>query len=170
MLSSLDQVCPQGLVEEFSILFRQILSCLFRIYINTHAWTIPDLDQAVLHDRVRQPFDNVIPPCGISTRILECNEVVRQSRAHLHQSGQSQQSVARAVRRNHNAVQISELSNPFQLGDTTDIAWVGTYNAYCVALDEVLEVLTQIDLLSGVNGCGRRACQFAIDVGIDIGM
>jgi hypothetical protein len=72
------------------------------------------------------------------------------------------------VWRHHHTVQIGELRDPFQLGDPTDIARVGADDANSVALDQFLEVLSKVDLLTGVNRCRGRARQLAIDVGIDV--
>src|SRR5215213_8328322 len=64
-------------------------------------------------------------------------------------------------------MQVGVFRDPFQLGDSPDVAWIGTDDVDGVPLDEILEVLAEIDLLAGVDR-GRRALRdVAVHVGVD---
>ncbi len=127
------------------------------------------VDHAVLHDRLGQPLDDVVPPGRIADRIFEGDEVVRQGRADLNEGRKARKAVRGAVRGDQDAVQVGIFGNPFQLGDAADVAGVGADDVDGVAFDQVLEVLAQVDLLAGVDRRRGAARDLAIDVGIDEG-
>src|ERR1019366_5174835 len=80
-------------VEEAAILFREArLGCL-HTEGHTEARAVPDIDEALLHDRVRQPVDDVIPPLRLAHRILERNIVLRQGGRQMHMRGQPDQPI-----------------------------------------------------------------------------
>ena len=67
-------------VEEVTILVRQVrLSCR-NIERDTETRPVPNVDEAIFDDRVRQSVDNLIPPLRLAHRILEGDIVLRQAR------------------------------------------------------------------------------------------
>ena len=141
----------------------------FGVELDAHAGAVPDLDLAVAHDRVGQAVDDVVPPGGITRGVFEGYEIAGQRGADLDQGGEAEQAVAGAVRGHHDAVQVGVLGDPFQLGDAADVAGVGADDVDGVALDQLLEVLPEVDLLAGVDGGGGGAGEVAVDVGVDVG-
>src|SRR6516164_9754370 len=93
-------------IEEPGVFLCQIASRPLRIELDAHAGAVPDLDHAVLDDRLRQAVDDVVPPGGIADRIFEGNEIVRQGRRDLDQRGETEEAVAGAVRRDHDTVEV----------------------------------------------------------------
>ena len=79
--------CPSGescpslaalSVEEGGVLRSEIDFRLLGDQIDAQARAVPDRDVAVLHDRVRQPLHDLVPPVRPPDGILEGDEVVRQ--------------------------------------------------------------------------------------------
>ena len=52
------------------------MSCGFFVEFNSHAGRVPHRDESVLNDGVWQPFDYIIPPFGISDRILKSDIIL----------------------------------------------------------------------------------------------
>src|SRR4051812_9036780 len=67
---------------------------------------------------------------------------------------ESYQSIENSMGSDKDAVEISIFGNPLQLRDSADIFRVRADNIDRLFLDEVLEVLPQVYLLSGVNRDG----------------
>ena len=65
--------------------------------------------------------------------------------------GQPDQPVENPMRSHQDAVQIGVFRDPLQLRYPADIFRVGADNIDSLFLDEILEVLSEIDLFSGVN-------------------
>src|SRR3712207_4249837 len=72
------------------------------------------------------------------------------------------------MRRNQHTVEISVLSDPLQLGNSSNVAWVGADNANCSRLNELAKVLAQVDLLAGVDRRRGGAGNLAVEVGGDV--
>ena len=127
--------------------------CLGRldVELHAHAGPVPDVDEAVLDDRIGQAVDDLVPPVWTADRIFEGDVVLRQGGRDLDQGGQAEQSIAGAVRRHQDAVQIGVLGDPFELGDAADIAGIGSDDVDRLRLDQIFEVLAQVDLLAGVD-------------------
>ena len=142
---------PAKSIEEAGVLFREVAPRLCGDDVDAHPRAVPDVDEAVLHDRVGQALDDVVPPGRVADRVLEGDEVVRQGGRDLDQRRQAEQAVADAMRGHQDAVQVGVLGDPLQLGDAADIARVRPDDVDGVALDQLLEVLAEIDLLAGVD-------------------
>jgi hypothetical protein len=65
--------------------------------------------------------------------------------------GEPDEPVENPVRSNEDAVKIGVFRDPLQLRYPADIFRVGADNIDSLFLDEILEVLSEIDLFSGVN-------------------
>ena len=66
-------------------------------------------------------------------------------------------------------VQVGIFGDPFEFRDAADIARVGADHIDRVAFDQRLEILAEIDLLTGVDRRRRRLPELAVDIGIDEG-
>ncbi len=71
---------------------------------HTQTRSVPDVDEALLHDRIGQAFDDVVPPLGLAERVLERDVVLRQRGGHMNVGGESDQAVEDAMRRDQDAV------------------------------------------------------------------
>src|SRR5580704_11904782 len=67
-----------ALVEEVTILVCQVRFRGLDIEDHTETGPVPDVDKTMFDDRVRQAFDNVVPPIRLAKRILEGDVVLRQ--------------------------------------------------------------------------------------------
>ena len=105
----------------------------------------------LFHDRVRQALDNVIPPLRLAHRILEGDVVLRQGGRHLNMRGEPDKPVENPVGSDQDAVKIGVFRDPLQFRDPADIFRVGADNIDSLFFDQILEVLPQVDLFSGVN-------------------
>ena len=63
-------------------------------------------------------------------------------------------------------MEVGVLGDPFKLGYPTYVAWVRADDVDRMALDQVLEVLSEVDLLAGVDGSGRGPSYLAVNVGV----
>ena len=93
----------------------------------------------LLDDRIRQAFDDVVPPLGLAEWILERDVVLRQGGGHVNVGGETDQPVEDAVRRNEDAVQVGVFRDPFQFRDAADVFGIGADYVDCLLLDQVLE-------------------------------
>src|SRR3954447_3190992 len=119
---------------------------------HTQTRSVPYVDEAMLHDRVRQAFDDVIPPVWLAIGVLEGDKVLRHSSRHMDVGSESKQTVEDAMRRDGNPVQVGVLCDPLQFRNTADVLRVRPNDVNRLLLNQVLEVLPQIDLLARVNG------------------
>src|SRR4051812_37043468 len=68
----------RGSREEVAIFLRQVGACRLHIELYTHAGAVPDLNETVLDDGVRQPFHDIVPPAWLAGGVLEGDVVARQ--------------------------------------------------------------------------------------------
>src|SRR6202011_1164587 len=95
-------------------------SCL-NIERDTETRPVPNIDEATLDDRVRQPFDNLIPPLRLAHRILERDVVLRQGGSHVNMRGEADKSIENTVGSDENAVKIGVFRDPLQFRNPTDV-------------------------------------------------
>ena len=144
-------MCAPALVEEIAILIPEVrFGCLF-VERKTESWLVPDIDEAIFDDRVRQTFDDVIPPIRPAQGIFKSDIVLRHGRPHMDLCGDSEQSVEDSMRGNQDAVKIGVFGDPLHFRDSAHIFRVGADHVDGLRFDEILEVFPQVDLLSGVD-------------------
>ena len=90
---------------------------------------VPDIDEPFIDDRIREPFDNPIPPIGLPIRVLESDVVLRQCGCHVNMRGKADQPVEDPVRSYGDAVDIGIFRDPFEFGNASHILRVGTYTS-----------------------------------------
>jgi len=83
-------------VEEVTILIRQVRFSYLDIEGDTETRPVPNVDKATFDDRVREPFDNLIPPFRLAHRILKGDVVLRQGGRYLNMRSKSYKSVKNA--------------------------------------------------------------------------
>ena len=151
-----------------AILFRQTRFGRGYLEGDAQAGAVPDVDKAFLDDRIRQAFDDVVPPLRLAERVLEGDVVLRQRGGHVHVGGEADEAIEDSVRRDRDAVNVGVFGDPFQFGDAADIFGVGADYVDCLLLDQVLEVLPEVDLFAGVDRDGRRLLELAEEFGIRV--
>src|SRR5271157_2919266 len=65
-------------VKEVTILVRQARFSRLGLERDAETRAVPNVDEALFHDRVGQAVDNVVPPLGLADRIFEADVVLRQ--------------------------------------------------------------------------------------------
>jgi len=125
------------LVEEGAILVHQMCPRRADIELHAETWPVPHVDEPIRDNGVRQPVDDVVPPSGLADRVLEGDVVARQGGTDLDERGEPEEAIGSPVRRHQEAVQVRVFGHPFQLGQTADIAWIGTDNVDGMTFDQL---------------------------------
>src|SRR5579863_1343612 len=136
------------------------------VEFDPHSRAVPNVDEPVLDNRVGQPVDDVVPPGRVTNRVLESDVICGQRCTNLDEGGQAEEAVARTVGRHEHPVEVGVLGDPFQFGDPTYVAWVRPDDIDRMVFDQALEVLSEVDLLAGVNGRGGGPGHLAVNVGV----
>src|SRR5205823_4211443 len=71
-------------IEETTILFRQVRFSGRDIERDPETRPVPNIDESLFDDGVRQALDNVVPPFRLPQRILERDVVLRQRGRHVN--------------------------------------------------------------------------------------
>src|SRR5579863_4375993 len=138
-------------VEEVTILVGQARFSRRDIERDAETRPIPNIDEPLFHYRVRQPLDNLIPPVRLAQRILEGDIVLRQGGRQLNMGRKPYQAVENSVGSDEDAVKIGVLGDPLRFRQPAAIFRVGADYVDSLLFDQVLEVLPEVDLFSGVN-------------------
>src|ERR1051326_8900168 len=148
-------------IEESTILFREMRFGTGHLERYSKAGAVPNVDEAFVHNRIWQAFDNVVPPIRLAEWVLERNIILRQGDGHMDVSREADQAIEDAVRRHRDAVDVCVFGDPLKFGDAPDIFRVGSDYVDGLLLNQVLKVLPEVDLFSGMDGDGRGLLEVA---------
>src|SRR5260370_41468023 len=155
-------------VEELTILARNVRFSCMDIERDAETRPVPNVDEAAFDDRVRQPVDNFIPPLRLAHRILEADVVLRQDGRHMNMCGEPYQPVENPVGSDEDAVKIGVFRDPLQFRYPTYILRVWADYVDSLFFDEILEVLPEVDLFSGVNRDRSTLRHFPKNIGVGV--
>src|SRR6188474_383288 len=91
--------CNPTLIKEVLILLRKMSHRRVGIQRHPQARLIPNFDEAVLDDGVRQPLNNFSPPRLLRGWTLKSDVVIGQRSAHVNLRRQADEAVKDAMRR-----------------------------------------------------------------------